>query len=401
MTEDRPSQSDEGRPALATADPASASLPPSPSPGQASQKNSGDSPLAGSPLEVLPLHVQELLVKSHVSRTPCCLSPYRCVLTRHPIHRDATDAHIASLVTSIRDSGFDETLSARSPLVAVRYSKPIAIPSKAAGSSKTMVQQSWGDHPLVYVISGAGRGEAVGQLVQKESEHPNVKSQQKGLGFFLINSGENLTAWEIFLLSTALNAADPNSRPPNYFERTDQIAFICWELSNRKECDATFRDIAVEICFNPFLAELCKHLNLSSSMVPLFPLAEAKVSPEVFLQLVHSRSIFPYLPAGMGVLTDKIPPQPLEALDVLIDMATCVNSDRMKRVSPEAAQAKQKDSLDGAAASSKTEGFLHARAEDQLRNLFKEIVPLEYVECLVFLFSYLSLFAELRLHSTF
>lgn len=344
----------------------------------ASQMVSSPGPLAGSPLETLPAHVQELLVKGNISRTPSCLSPYRCVLTRHPVHRDATESHISSLVASIRESGFDDSLSICSPLIAIRYSKPLAIPSKAGGGVKAMVQPSWGDHPLVYVISGASRGEAVGQLVQKEPEHPNVKGQQKGLGFYIINAGENLSAWDIFQLSTALNASDPNSRPPNYFERTDQIAFICWELSNRKESDASFRDIAVEICFNPFLSELRRHLNLSQAMIPLFPLASA--SPETLSQLTQSRAFFPHIPPGMGVLVDKIPPQPLEALDVLIDMATCVNSDRMKRITPEAAQARQKESLDGAAvAPAKTEGFLHARAEDQLKYLFRDIVPLEYV----------------------
>lgn len=257
----------------------------------------------------------------------------------------------------------------------------MAVPTKAAGSSRATVQQSWGDHPLVYVISGAGRGEAVGQLVQREPEHPNIKNQQKGLGFFLINSGESLTPWEIFLLSTAFNSEDPNSRPPNYFERTDQIAFISWELSNRKESDATYRDIAVEICFNPFLIELRKHLRLDPSVIPLYRLDDPQNSPEVIQELVRSRLTFPYLPSGVGTIVDKIPShQALEVLDVLIDMATCINSERMKRATPESVQTKQKESIgNGAAhiAPAKTEGFLHPRAEDQLRHLFKEIVPLE------------------------
>lgn len=387
----------------------------------------------GSPLSRLPSYVRRLLIKGRVSSTPCYLSPYRCVLTRHPVHRDSTESHINYLVAKIRDEGYNEALAAPAPLVAVRYSKPLTVPTRAAGSSRATVYDSWSDHPLIYAIAGAGRGEAIAQLVQSNSKVKLKKSDfsdhlpnptndhspaplsthaeqsddacpkdaadavpPRALAFYLLTAGENLSGWEIFLLSTALNAADPNSRPPNYFERTDQIAFICLEISRRKQGDALCRDIAIEICSNPFLSELRDHLQLTpASVLPLQSLTDTQTPAEILQKLMQSRTVYPWLPPNTGVLPQKVPLHQLETLDVMIDMATCVNAEKMKRVSPASlreggrkltgrpsgAESATGSNRSGATTSdcpgTKAEGFLHAVAEDQLRYLFRQIVPVK------------------------
>lgn len=387
----------------------------------------------GSALSHLPSYIRQLLIKGRVSSTPCYLSPYRCVLTRHPVHRDSTESHINSLVAKIREEGYNEALAAQAPLVAVRYSKPQTLPTRAAGSTRATVYDNWSDHPLVYAIAGGGRGEAVAQLVQSstkstsssqqylqennnssycqggqpashvpledsaaEDDHPSGGPsgtvQPRALAFYLLNAGENLSGWEIFLLSTALNACDPYSRPPNYFERTDQIAFICLELSRRKQADALCRDIAIEICSNPFLSELRSHLQLTpSSVIPLQSLTDTQTPAEILQQLIQSRTIFPWLPPNTGVLPHRVPLHQLEILDVMIDMATCVNAKKMKHVSPAALRdiRRQQTGRGGSGSTAaranatpdpsaaKAEGFLHAVAEDQLRYLFRQIVPVD------------------------
>jgi hypothetical protein len=417
-----------------------------------------------------PQHVQQLLIKGRVSCKPSYLSPYRCVLTRHPVHRISTELDILGLVENIRLNGYIEAYSKNAPLIAVKYSKPQNFFTRTADNCTATVYDNWSNHPLLYAIAGAGRGEAIAKFFQNcetvrfvkndsniadnsfnnsrtenstesdsvsnhktkkpllsmsektalngetlstlgdsvddvnsgktktivnqgeptitveqvKEETSTISDESQGLGFYILTEGENLSGWELFLLSTALNASDPNSRRFNYFERTDQIAFICLELSRRKHADVSCREIAVEICTNPFLQELKNHLRLDSQKVLMFQsILDPENSREVTEQLMQSRALFTYLPPNMGVLLQNIPQQQLDILDVMIDMATCVNSQKMKYTGTFRqnqgsipSNSKQTQSCEPTP-NTKAEGFLHSVAEDQLRFFFAHIVPVE------------------------